>query len=1328
MAATAGHPESARRLDELLGYLNFSSGAEDPQFLANLNEIYRKAALNEASPLEILEQTLLSRLNQLAETTPAFRDADQARAVIDLTFRRVIPAYREYHSDLLFHQSDGEIWQPFLLGRAMQSLLRLGSPWDELDRLVDGSLDELNDFIGHRPLATLRTSQRMEPYDHEWVAPVPIYVRSAGVSCGRYERLLTNTLEILRATAPELLRAAHFDPELLDELCLDPRAYDFDHPVNKRANYHFGQWDPNHLDGSGRYRRFVVQQMTLDGLLERCDVAPASQRDELLYEAAAVLAGTILMAAGTSGSGPDAHDSTVTLGNLLPRIANYRDEFYKRLVEQNKEGRRKRLQAEAKKNGQPFAGARQHLNHYLARRRASQLEHVHLAILFARMGYPDAARRQAAIIPVASARMICEIRCRLSTANLAVERGELESAANAIDQMEDLLHRAIECGAMVDPWNMLGFQGQFSLFPSPENSVPDHRVSQMIELLGDIFGLQSRLWSEAAAGNNVDLQERIARVFGELAHWWDQFASTTIEDLQSFRAGEAYLSALQVADAMKAWHQGGTAAGDIAFWRVHVQQFTSPRSYGLVVDALLAKQDYVASLALLMQWLSQAESISLEQGEFSFHRLARRWLAELCRHDHRLGADASTDPKLTLDRAKLLSRFFDSMEANADVYWSVPTLSLDESFARQLQEDSKEDDDAQLQASVDDEDDDNEGEDLFAAAYDEMVYRDSTGDGVDADMLESGPAPISDYELDAESRRLAGRLEFLSTVAVLWRSAASAVVSGSEQPWIRDDFVDRWLPEAEENEAKLMELLAAVNNRKIPAPSAGRDSLLEFDRRRSVKLALLEQIVATTVETTNAARLMRAASKLESDDQATQLLQAVLRRDEAAVRSLWPEFLGKLRSQSVLYVSPSKGGDPRKVIEAQRVQHTIRELLRLLPRLGMLSETCQLIQAARRMENDHPVGANAVTEFDRLFEVGYKSLVETLVEVSRQWPVSPNASSEVPDTDLVDSLEQLTESLLHEWLSHSRTLRLTVLERMLDEKVWNSIKEFIERYGHDLFTQQFLNVGNLRAILHGGVDAWFEKLLDDPEQADSFQLLGALDQGIPRVDAVKRLTLVLEAVVENYGEYRDYNNTTTQSDRGELLFTLLDFLRVRAQYERVAWQLKPVLLAHEILVRRGRTEAAEMWRRAVADRTSAVADSLETRLAELPSKYGMRLPSVTDRIGERFVRPLTIDRVRSLVRPAMESMRRAALAGKTIADDESYFSVLEQECAELTQEPSGAGLEVPPWLRALEAEVEATWQVISHPELVAEADPPLAQRPLTADDVTRQFEDWQVVE
>ena len=46
-----------------------------------------------------------------------------------------------------------------------------------------------------------------------------------------------------------------------------------------------------------------------------------------------MLAGTILMGSGITGSGPDCHDSSVTLSTLLPHIANYRDAFYDELLE-----------------------------------------------------------------------------------------------------------------------------------------------------------------------------------------------------------------------------------------------------------------------------------------------------------------------------------------------------------------------------------------------------------------------------------------------------------------------------------------------------------------------------------------------------------------------------------------------------------------------------------------------------------------------------------------------------------------------------------------------------------------------------------------------------------------------------------------------------------------------------------------------------------------------------------------------------------------------------------------------------------------------------------
>ncbi len=184
---------------------------------------------------------------------------------------------------------------------------------------------------------------------------------------------------------------------MLDELAVDPRAYDFDHPVNKRPNYLFGQWDMGKLDNAGRCRRFVLQQVTLDAMLERIEHRGSLPYEEVLFEAAAVLAGTMLMGSRISGNRPDAHDSSVTLVD-----AGAADRRLPRRLLRAVAGRRCRARTPSGCGPrplavrQPFGGVRQHFNQHLARRRAEQLQHVHLAELFARMGYTEAAQRQAA--------------------------------------------------------------------------------------------------------------------------------------------------------------------------------------------------------------------------------------------------------------------------------------------------------------------------------------------------------------------------------------------------------------------------------------------------------------------------------------------------------------------------------------------------------------------------------------------------------------------------------------------------------------------------------------------------------------------------------------------------------------------------------------------------------------------------------------------------------------------------------------------------------------------------------------------------------------------
>jgi len=1316
-------PDSEKILREILGYLNFSSGKSDPQFLANVNKLYGRidAVGRKESPAHDeqtaeptwreLGRVLGAALERVAGRLEAFREVRQAEVALRLVFQHLLPAYKKHHRDLLFHQNEEALFGPFFIGRVCEAVLSEGGPWDESDRITQNVLKRLNDFVGHRPVAVLRTEQKLQPYDYEWVRPIPLWIRGAGVAVGPYHDLIQKVLEILRATDRSLLGRAWFDLELLDELALDPRAYDFEHPVNRRPNYHFGQWDPHHIDNQGRYRRFVLEQVTLEAVLSRIEHRESLPYEEALLEAAAVSAGTILMGSGVSGSGPDSHDSNTTLATLLPRIAAYRDAFYQQLLERLPGEHGRRLRAEAATLQQPLGGARQHLNQELARRRADQLQHVHLAQLFARMGYSEAALRQAHVVPVASARLTCEIRCRLSTAHLAIDSGQLDRVPALILEIEDILHRAIECGALVDPWNILGFGGQFSLFPALENSIRDHRVDELIDLISAIFSLYARLQKEAAAAGQTGFEQSLSDNLRALARWWDKFATVEVSTVDGVSGRQASQSAARVATTLGAWHKAGTAAGDVAFWREQVERFQSPEAYALIVEALLDKRDLVASMALLMQWLSRAEVTPLAEGDYSFHTLALRWMEDLWHNDEPADRDAAANHDRRQQRWALTRKFLEHLEANAEDLWQVPQLEL---HGRWCENGS----------SPDGLEEADEPDNLFSAAYENVTYRDSAEDGFEGEILDGAENP-TDFELSAEAERINRRLVFLRTLARLWELAAAASTMPNVAGTDRDEVLAGWLARATENRRHLLALLAAVHRYRIPPPENTHDSLVEYDQHRAIKEMLLERIITTYLKTTDSARLICATSRCgeaagqwaDWEAPVQRVLRAIYRGEAEEVRGAWPDLLDALAQQPLLYVPAAKGGTPRRIVASRSVQQVLRRLLGYLPRLGLLYETCQLIETIQHMEQDHPAGPGAITEFDEMFQIGYQAIVRCLVASSEDHAPAPADGlqpAQSSDVALVDCLEQTAEPLLYRWLAHSRNIRLSVLETLKGENRWQALVQFIRRYGDGLFTQRFMNFGNLRAILHQGVGSYLKRLEEMPEADDRLRLLADLDGPLSRDDAIRWMEVIVEAVVENYAEYMDYNSTTTQSDRGDMLYTLLDFLRLLASYDRIAWNLQPLVSTHDVLVRCGRTGAAELWQQAIAERTSDMADDHLHRFEELSRKYGMRLPSIADRLGERFVQPLAIDRLRALVGPAMEELKRG---GPTRS-----FRLLEKGISDLTRQPAGVGFEVPSWLDALEEEVDRLQAQTREDQEPLDPYPPVAQVRLPLDQLQLQLD------
>jgi len=1258
-------------LREILGYINFSSGASDASFLRSVNYLFGRI---ESSPRRkepvwcVLAQRLREHLAVLRETAEPFHRSQQAEAILKLVFDHFLPAYRAHHRNLLFHQTDDSLFRPLWIGRVIEAALRQSSLWDQPEAATAAMLREVNDYVGYRPVPVLETEQKMQPYDHEWVRPIPLFIRGVGVGVGRYADLVRQALEVLEQTDPDILQQAYFDLNLLDELAMDPRAYDFEHPVSKRPNDVYGQWDPRHLDLSGYSRRFVVRQVILDAIMQRVEKRGRLGYQEALFEGGAVLAGTMLMGSGLSGNPPDCHDSTVTLAALVQKIAAYRDEFYGRLLERLQGRRRQRLEAEAARLKQPFGGTRQHVNQYIARLRAEQLQHFHLAEVYARLGASEEAMRQADKVRTASARMTCQILCRISAAHKALDGGDLQTAAALLPEVEDLLHRAIECGAMVDPWCILGFAGQYPLFRSAIESVHDDRVDRLIDVLDEIFNLYTLLQKEAAVRGDDALEQQVANRLRTLAQWWDKYATTEISEVQSFSGLEVQQSAQQVADAVRAWRKSGAAAGDVAFWRQHAERFSSQTSYELVVETLLDHGDLVAAMALLVHWVSQAATGGFNKDGYTFSVLCEQWMTDLWRP---ASSDQPTDAELSVGQRWALARkFIDYLEANADVLAKVPRFALADPQAGREQADHYSPQTDDFQAAV-------------SAAYEGVTYRDSADDGFDEAVFEAAGDAVG-LEMVHEAERIVEHLEFLGLLADLRHAAAMASLRPELSDPQREEVIADWARQTEQQYRQLLELVAAVANYRIPRPRGTFESLLEYDRRRMIKDTLLEQLVQACVELCDKLRMLRAsisptpglAGASRWEDPLDRILRGILQRDVEAIRRSWDELLKSIRTQPLQYPALWKGGDPLQVITTRGLIRAVRRLLAYLPRVGLLRQTLQLLETVEEMDAENPIGQGAITEFDRVFEEACRALVRCIAVSAESWT---NLLGRRQDNELVAVLDNLLE-LLHEgWTYHSSNVRLSVLETAVDHSRWRTLGRFIKTYGGDLFTQQFMQLAHLRAILHQGVDAWLQALGQYPEVAENIRLLRDLDRGrISRPQAVKWLTLILEAVAENYVEYADYNSTTTQSDRGEMLYTLLDFLRLAVAYRRMEWHLRPVIVAHEVLLRCGRDRAAEALYQAVAERSAPMAQVLLEQYHILEKMHGMHLRSVADRIEQRLLRPLEINQLRALVHGAAEELRKDQPG--------EMFARLQAQIAPLLEAASGSGYELPSWLEALREE------------------------------------------
>lgn len=1310
-------PPSSRTSDPaalVLGYLNFSAGAFDPTAWRGWSDLFAAvepdkagAIVERPDALAAVLCLLRERLAVLETADPAFRDARQARQTLAVLEEGLLPGYRSFHVDLLEHQPPGAIERPFFIAAAAQALLAAGGPADEATpdataAVVAGAIERFNDYVGWRPVAVLENGRLSEPYPHERVRPVPLFVTGAGAAHGRYRDLVAGAVEILAAAPPALLDQADFDLALLEELAIDPRAFDFLHPAASRPNYLFGLWDPERIDARGNYRRMVVQQATLDGILSwpqaavdsALDTSPGRQA-QLRCEASAVLAGVMLMASGLSGRGPGAHQAGLPLAELLPRIAGYRDEFYHWLLGRLPADHRGRLDAEMQRLRQPFGGVRRHINAFLAARRARQVENVALAAVLARLGRAAGAERMAGMVPAASARLLARITSFVVGARRRrpdLPRGD--AAAAALGQLEtatDLLFRAVGCGATVDPWNILGLGGQFPLHEPGGESLSDPRVNDLVAVARSILEGYAAIWRESVLDGPEAVATRAGAALERLASWWDRFATPTVSGVPHLSGREILDSAREVSAALERRRAFVDAAPPAAFWRKEVGGFSAPESHAQAAASLLDEGDLDGAMGLLVHWASLLEGPAVE-------RSGPEWLAAAARWTARAATDTSASGRVRV------RRFLELVEANTSAVVDViEQVALHgDATGRSSTRPARQDGD---EAAPEDQED----EERVASAYESMVWRDSADDGIDGGMLDVDMPGAARRGSVAEVEQAA---EFLAGVWRLLRHAATAacaadVREGSVPSRADVDSALGWrhtLRRLRRTVVMAADHLAATDASPPPGMPPS-----EFDRVRWQRDAAVERLIDAAVQATETLRILSARLVLAGKDAARLtvggLFAALLAGDASAAREALEAVRGRLGGKPVLYVPLSRGGRPGRIVLARGRERLLERLAACLPRLGLVAETFAVVHLAKALESHRPPGAASVSEFDRVFEAATAALVERIVESACTPGVDGAAVDPQAVTErILAGLALLVPKLLDTWMTHARQLRLSVLERVREPKAFAAVKEFIERYGAGLFTQHLLAPPSLRGILRGGVRQFLEQLVErhagEPveEAADGrprhpARLVEDLAADrLPIRQAAARLRLVLECVAENHAEYRDWNSTTTQSDRGEHLHILLDFLRIKAEYDRIAWTLRPVGMAHRILARRGLHEAAAAWRGRMREETRETAADLASRLAKLEAFWGVRLASVADRVGRPFTAVLEQDELEALIPPAACE----ATTGVPVGAGDRF----EERAETMLGQASGSGVEIPEWLERVGVAVErALEQAEAGPEV-----------------------------
>lgn len=1331
-AAVLGLEEATR---EAIGYLNFSSGARNPRFFQALNRLYAEAAGLPPNAIETQAvlvipaetptafRTLLEESARQLEVAGVFRGTEQARKVIALTFDVVLPAYEEFHKDLLLFNDPLSIYQPFYLGRVMEAVLHVHETCEDQNRIAQEAVRLLNDYVGYRPVPVLET-RRYEPYPHEKVCPVPLYIRGVGVAFCSYGPLIHWAVRILSEIPERIALQADFDFEQLEELAFDPRSLDFQHPVQHRPNYIYGSWDLHRLNQSGRFSRYVAQKAILDFLCRWiADQVAAGRADHqtIVFQAAGVLATTVLMAMGITGGSPSAIPSTENLGRLVNRIAFYREEVYRWLQQQAQSWLGLGKVSLPTGGSGLFTEVRRSLNRSINDYRAREAHRSRFVQLMAELGQQDIVNRQINLIAGASGRMTTQILAAIHHCYALIREGKIEAAADQLPEVFRLVLRGIDCGALVDPWNILGFGGMFPLAPSPEDSIPDERIAHLLGLVERLFDLHAHILKAAAAQGKAELVERVNDSLAELADWWDQFATTKVSEVVSFSGKSLHHSAQAVARAIAAWHQAGAASGDVQFWREHAAEFPSPKAFASAGETLLQQGDLISTLALMIHWISLEHEGSIREGSNHFPALAAKWMYMLWQGGERLpkrpsqAAERFPQPKTPKEKWQWTRRFFNYLEANGAHWWQAPRFRLADELQPHPGVEKPEEPPNQQ-----------EGEsscaeffpETFAAAYEGVIFRESALDGIDSELLEGRSEGVHSALVE-ELKRLSDHLFFLASLGALWQYTALQIITHPELDVA--ETVEHWLTSADSLARGLEALTQQILRYPIQPDSSSLEDLSGCGQRLHMKETLLTQVIEAWVEVEEARWMLAMALPPEKwTNLASQqphfanlcnLFVAVLRQGPRAVTQAWAKFKRNIDRFNTCFRPLDKGGQPRQVVTSRVGAQLLARLLALLPRKGHLRRTIFLLDAVLAAEKRRNSPGGETSQLNTLFLVAAEALVRAVVASSERWSQDRSTRAE----QLQHATQMLLSTLQRRRLEYSSRIIVSPAERLTSEaEVLDVACEFIKTYGHDLFTQSFLQYGNLLTITHLGPAQYIRLIIEQFRGSPLAQAFEKIcEEKFPLEDVAAVLGVITETILGYYTHYIEYNSSTTESDRGENLHILLRHLMMVACLDRILWTHQLHLHVYRTLLRLGQAELAEFVGELFQRSVEPEVETLAFWYQELERLTGVQLATVRRSVTQAANYPLRVEQLRHWARRLAEA--------STPEESAQAAAAVEALAEEFLAHPQETGFEEPEWIDVIRNEFRRQEKIFSLLESNLQELATLEDVRLDYEDVLRQF-------